>query len=378
MKDQPIPVFYDSGSAASTQYREAISGIRGAAQRAGEKITLISEAEDYAWANAPDVSIIASDSMPYISRILAELRRLKKRAVLAALDADQFGAGVSCATPSRREETQQMVNYLYQIGCRRFALVGYGLNSINDNFRFHAVMSALAALGIEPGGQDVWRWTDDPQSCIDAFLRASPQCDAVICPNDTFSVLLINGCRGCGIRVPEDLYVASFGNTNIGRYYSPSITTMTMDMPEVGRQTFSVWQFQSSQPFNDASVKITVPGRLLIRESTANRLPDGAVSPVNYSMEVDPWYFSDVPEPLTRLENCLSTRDDIDMRLLARLMDGQSYEAIAGALFISDGTLRYRLNKICQSLELRGRAALTDFLRTQLRSENPFAEWIQR
>ena len=153
---------------------------------------------------------------------------------------------------------------------------------------------------------------------------------------------------------------------------------MTMDMPEVGRQTFSVWQFQSSQPFNDASVKITVPGRLLIRESTANRLPDGAVSPVNYSMEVDPWYFSDVPEPLTRLENCLSTRDDIDMRLLARLMDGQSYEAIAGALFISDGTLRYRLNKICQSLELRGRAALTDFLRTQLRSENPFAEWIQR
>ena len=64
------------------------------------------------------------------------------------------------------------------------------------------------------------------------------------------------------------------------------------------------------------------------------------------------------------------------MHLLARIFDGQSYEVIADALFISDGTLRYRLNKICQSLHLRGRAALTDFMRSQLHAENPFREWM--
>ena len=58
MKEQLIPVFYDTGSSAATQYREAIQGIRTAAHLAGEKIQRVSEkeAESFSYASAPPVS----------------------------------------------------------------------------------------------------------------------------------------------------------------------------------------------------------------------------------------------------------------------------------------------------------------------------------
>ena len=66
--------------------------------------------------------------------------------------------------------------------------------------------------------------------------------EAVVCPNDAIAIYLVNYLKQQGITVPDDLFVASFGNMAIGRYHRPSITSMTMDMQYVGKQAFSVWR----------------------------------------------------------------------------------------------------------------------------------------
>ena len=119
----------------------------------------------------PPISIVTGISMPFIQKAIARLRENGRFAVLAGTDSEQFGHDVSCATPSRRTETQQLVNYLYNCGKRRLALVGFGQHSINDNFRYHAAMSAVAAWGLFLREKDVWLWEHDP---MESFANLSP------------------------------------------------------------------------------------------------------------------------------------------------------------------------------------------------------------
>lgn len=374
MKDRQIPVLFDEKSTNTTQYATTIQGIRNAATRYGNKLQLISdsEADSLDFNTLPPLAIITSASMPFVVSCIHKLRTTDRRAVLAGLDSEQFGHDVSCATPSRRTETQQLVNYLYNCGKQRLALVGFGQNSINDNFRYHAAMSAVAAWGRILSEHDVWLWQRDPRASFEAFLDGADRYDAVICPNDVLAICFIKCCREHGVRVPEDLYVASFGNMTIGRYFRPSITSMTMDMLNVGEQAFNVRRFLSNNDMQDNALKITVPGRILARESTENRSIEPDSVNVMPSLQADRFYSNPTIAVLVGIENCISQRDKTDLRIIRGMLDKLSYEVIADELFISGSTLRYRLTKIFSDAGVKTRQEFEELVHSNLGEGNPF------
>lgn len=375
MRDPSIPVFCDEKSSLSTQYSNTIQGIRSAASRCGLHIRLISEdgvdATDF---NAlPSVAILTGSSMQLIQDVIARLRAAHRRAVLAGTDPEPFGHDISCATPSRRAETQQLVNYLYNCGKERLALVGFGQNSINDNFRYHAAMSAVASRGKMLGENDVWLWQHDPRESFERFIDVCERYDAVICPNDIMAIYFINCCKARGVRVPEELFVASFGNMSISRFYRPTITTMTMDMLTVGEQAFNVWRFlMNKENAQQTEFKITVPSRILVRESTANTSIAAAEGAVLLKAKADRFYDNPTIAQLVGIESCIAQRDAMDMQIIRCLMDEKSYEQISDELFISGSTLRYRLNKIFADADVRGRQEFETLVRTYLGEGNPF------
>lgn len=377
MRMQQLPVFYDEQSAASTQYANMLQGIRNAAARSGVRMQLIAEkdAESVAMDTLAPVAIVASSSMPYIQQIIALLRAHDRRTVLSGLDSEQFGHDISCATPSRRTETQQLVNYLYKCGKKRIALVGFGSTSVNDNFRYHAAMSAAAAWGQILKESDLFLWENDPSESFEAFLPVSGSYDAVICPNDIMSISFINCCRKHGMRVPEDFYVASFGNTMLGGLYRPSITTMTMDWVCVGEQAYQVWRFlMASEGPQNAALKITVPSRILVRDSTCCQSFEMGGGVAFQALEADRFYRNPSIAVLVGLEHCISQRDSVDMRIICGMLDGKSYEQLCDEVYISNSTLRYRLNKIFSDAGVRTRQEFERLIHTQLGEGNPFRE----
>lgn len=70
---------------------------------------------------------------------------------------------------------------------------------------------------------------------LSELLAKEPQLQAVCCSSDTLAqgVLVEAGVRG--LRVPEDLAVCGFGNADFGAHTVPSITTVHVDGPEIGR-----------------------------------------------------------------------------------------------------------------------------------------------
>lgn len=377
MRDQYVPVFFDENSSTSSQYANKIQGIRIAAGRYGMHLKLFSDAdfEKTDLFSLPQIAIVTGTSLPFIQKAISRLRECDRFAVLAGMDSEQFGHDVSCATPSRRTETLQLINYLCNCGKRRIALVGFGTRSINDSFRYNAAMSAIASWGVVFHEKDVWYWEQDPMDSFRSFAGVSRDYEAVVCPNDAIAICLVNYLKKQGVTVPDDLFVASFGNMAIGRYHRPSITSMTMDTQYIGKQAFSVWRhlMKSEQSMQRVALRITVPSKILIRESTAHMPLQSSVCAV-FSSDQDSFYHQPAISRLIRLEKCVSERDETDMQILRLLMEKKSYEQISDELFISNSTLRYRLNKIYADAGAKGRIDFEALVKDSLGSGNPFEQ----
>ncbi len=377
MREQYVPVFFDENSSTSSQYANTIQGIRIAAGRYGMHLKLFSDAdfEKTDLFSLPQIAIVTGTSLPFIQKAISRLRECDRFAVLAGMDSEQFGHDVSCATPSRRTETLQLINYLCNCGKRRIALVGFGTRSINDSFRYNAAMSAIASWGVVFHEKDVWYWEQDPMDSFRSFAGVSRDYEAVVCPNDAIAICLVNYLKKQGVTVPDDLFVASFGNMAIGRYHRPSITSMTMDTQYIGKQAFSVWRhlMKSEQSMQRVALRITVPSKILIRESTAHMPLQSSVCAV-FSSDQDSFYHQPAISRLIRLEKCVSERDETDMQILRLLMEKKSYEQISDELFISNSTLRYRLNKIYADAGAKGRIDFEALVKDSLGSGNPFEQ----
>ena len=61
--------------------------------------------------------------------------------------------------------------------------------------------------------------------------------DAVVCDSDHIAAALVNAAVSAGIRVPEELAVAGFGNSVISEYTNPSLTTVAQDFEDMATQT---------------------------------------------------------------------------------------------------------------------------------------------
>ena len=175
---------------------------------------------------------------------------------------------VSCATSSRRTDIEKLLHYLIGYGKKRIALVGFWRESLNDMHYYHAAMSASMTFGAPISEHSVYFWKTRLVESLSHFVKDAHQYDVAVCPNDTVALCLLNWCKARNIRVPEDIYITGISNMQIGRYCDPSLTTIAMDFKSVGEETFNVWHFVHNRLPKPTSIKVLVPGKLIIRAST--------------------------------------------------------------------------------------------------------------
>lgn len=374
MADAFIPVVINATAFISAQYKQVLYGIKTAAAKMGRTIRVFTEdgfdkLDTQQW---PQVMIATGTSLPFLRRVIAQMESEDRRVVLAGTDSDQFGGLVSCATHSRRTEMQQVLRYLLHCGKKNIALVGFDDHSINDRYRYHAALSLQDTLGISLTSQDAYRWTTEPENSFHAFFEHIQQYDAAICPNDVMAVSFANFLRNHGVKLPDDLFIASFGGMELSRWAKPGITTTRMDDFQVGQQAVTVWNLIRENHASGMVMKISLPSYIIPRESTAF-IPDEAAAIAAHSHEsADDFYSIPLVSALVRLDDCLSRRDSLDFKILSHLMRGESYESMGESLFISGSALRYRLHKIYNDVGAANRAAFEKMIHAHLGEGNPF------
>ncbi|MBA2445174.1 MAG: LacI family DNA-binding transcriptional regulator [Nocardioidaceae bacterium] len=98
-------------------------------------------------------------------------------------------------------------------------------------------------------------------------LSREPGVTAVFAANDQMALGLIRALNEAGRRVPEDVSVVGFDDLPESPFFSPPLTTIRQDFPELGRRAMALIQ-RLLKGDAHASVPL-VEAVLIIRESTA-------------------------------------------------------------------------------------------------------------
>lgn len=371
-----IPVLWIQDGRETPLAITIAEGIRQMAARKNYDVRLYAQPEEVLNDKEAGRHVIVigleSEQMP---RILSHLQGAGKQVVVTSMDMDHIDSHYSCATFSRRIATEQMLDHLASRGCRRIALVGCGDLSINDMVCRDALEKHLARMGLKGS---CFPFHNRIEESFDAFYAARNLYDSAICPSDFAAVLFLRYCEQHGLRIPGELLVAALKDNCISRYCKPSLTSLSIDFLAIGKNSVIIWDQLRQMDSTDIQMRITVPGKIIERESTASSGNSRAVSSCPEALpglyQGGPFYQEPRAQELMLFERCLQACDELDSRIIGLILQGLSYESISEALFLSDSSLQYRVRKIFRLAQVDSRRSFEKMLQRCFTKENHFLQ----
>ena len=147
---------------------------------------------------------------------------------------------ISWVDINNRQGGEQATNCLLDKGYQKIAFVGLDDNKMFCRRRFEGYKSALEKnkhdfnqeLVIESGNSK-----EDGYHVMKKLLASGNKVDAVICADNTLSVGVIKAIREKELPIPNEIGVVSFDNSQIAELLEPSISTVNIDVFELGLQS---------------------------------------------------------------------------------------------------------------------------------------------
>lgn len=358
MSKQTIYLLVEPADAIPVWFARIIDGLRNscAKNRYGlHQLGAVNELD--AIGDSPSAVLVICSQNNWTQHVIRELKARNIMTILLGTTPDRLDYKVSGVMIDRRIFIEITMDYLLSCGRDRMALVGVNRNAGNDNIKIDAFIASATAIGVSATQSDIYCIDTDIANSVAHFLDNAQRYNSVICSNDYVAALLLAQAKNRGVRIPEDLYVVGLGNTLIGRYTEPTLTTSAYsEFIEVGQQAVNLWRIITDNP-SVSNILITVGTEIIPRGSTAFSEPPGPLTPLPIS-SIPQIRIGARSETLRNLENCLRGCDALDTQILRCLLRGQSNEQIETSLFLAHSSLYYRLKKLYQLANVSCRAEL--------------------
>ncbi|GJH19570.1 LacI family DNA-binding transcriptional regulator [Caballeronia novacaledonica] len=164
-----------------------------------------------------------------------------------------------------------VVRYLTAKGHRRIALINSGQGYLYGRQRLAGYRDALIDAGIEPRAE----WLIELDSLdYDAGERAAAQLAALsdarptaaFAVSDTLAIGVMNGFRGAGLAVPDDVAVVGFDDIAVAAHVDPPLTTVSQPMQLLGETAADLLLQRLRDPRAEVP-GVLLPHRLIRRRS---------------------------------------------------------------------------------------------------------------
>lgn len=152
------------------------------------------------------------------------------------LNCDVAGTDFPAINVNNFGGARQMVRHLINLGHRRVAMISGAAANFDARERLRGFRAAIAETdGAVRGMEAAGDFTEAGGYRAAMALLSHPQAPtAIFCANDAMAVGAISALRVAGRRVPDDVAVAGFDDVPIGRYLSPSLTSVRVDVNHMG------------------------------------------------------------------------------------------------------------------------------------------------
>lgn len=181
---------------------------------------------------------------------------------------------VDCVGVSNAASAARLTRYLLDLGHRDFVIVA-SLPPTNDRNRerIEGVRQELVKAGISLGADRILDGTgtiEEGKAAMQRLAQWSPRPTAVICVNDFLAFGALLQCQALGIRVPEDMSIAGFGDIQFAPELTPALTTVRMPAAEIGRLAGEnlLRRFRAPRTAACAARRIRLEAPLVVRAST--------------------------------------------------------------------------------------------------------------
>lgn len=358
-------------------FSQSIEGLKEAAAKQKKTLQMVDSPEQIE--DGAVSAILIGTNNEWTKDAVNKCRRRGIRPILIGSNPIKFGEDISGTVYSGKSSVEELLRYFVSCGRKRVALLGINTKGSNDLSKREAFLSLARQLHLPITADDIYYYKmADSENPGEAFFDAITRYDGVICSNDYVAAVVLSYAAGHGINVPEQLFVSGLGDNPLCRYTSPSLTSATRSYRKTGEQAFNIWKQITNDP-DVFSVVVTVRCEIKPRASTANApLPTGGMGmqPERKLPSMPEGTLVAAYEMARSLEYCLSQCDPIDIRIIHGMIGGISAEALAEQLFLSSGTVRYRLKKIYAAANVSTKAEFIELFNRYIRKDTFFRDYL--
>jgi LacI family transcriptional regulator len=169
-----------------------------------------------------------------------------------------------------------MMQHLAELGHERIAFICGPGNNADARDRLRGYRHAMRAHG-----RDVIRTLEiagdftesSGHEAAGRALALEPRPTAIFAANDSMAVGALTALREAGIAVPGEISVVGFDDIPVARYVTPALTTIRVDIAELGRRAFAVLCEAIADPQADRVRRERVRTTLVVRGSSARPQP---------------------------------------------------------------------------------------------------------
>jgi LacI family transcriptional regulator, galactose operon repressor len=161
--------------------------------------------------------------------------------------------------------------HLLSLGHRRIAYIGGPVTAACNQARMHGYRAALEAAGAPAPEEYVrtgnFRYQDGLLGGA-ALLDLPEPPTAVFAGSDETAAGVIEAARARGLRIPEDLSLVGFDDTEVARFASPPLTTVRQPLREMGGVALrTALRLAAGEKLDSHHVELAT--ELVVRRSTA-------------------------------------------------------------------------------------------------------------
>ncbi len=164
---------------------------------------------------------------------------------------------------------RMMVDHLVATGRRHIVHLAGPAGNIDAEERLAGYRAAMADAGLPPFVERGTFLEDSGVSAAERLVERGDGVDAVFAANDMMAIGALMAFRRAGIAVPDRIAVAGFDDIPLARLISPSLTTLRIDIAQLGERAVArlIDQIDGA---DDHNIELRAP-TLVVRDTTSPR-----------------------------------------------------------------------------------------------------------
>ena len=219
---------------------------------------------------APGVAVMTSRVDPSMAGLLE-----RNGVASIFLDSGSVGQTKSNVRLNYAKGSNEAINYLYNLGHRRFAFITGPQNRPSHLAYGEAVKLALRELGLEAQVLEGENDVSGGDRAVQRLLTGRTFPTAVLCSNDLTAIGALRALIRAGIRVPQDVSVVGADDIPFASLTEPPLSTVRIPREKLGELAFHALHRMLSE--KKAGSEEVVDTELVIRQSTGSAAKTGVV-----------------------------------------------------------------------------------------------------